>query len=304
MDWYSGLMAFLFSVVNGCTRILTEKPYSPELFIELVEKYKVNTATLAPRHATSLIACPQATSELLAGMNAIAISGGWIASETLERMKKLLKNARVFFGYGTTEIGAISMASFSEELGNTVGPLKDGIQVRIVDEKGANLGPEERGELYVNLGRGWQGYYGNQMESEQLRDSLGWFHTGDLGYFDANGNLYIVDRKKDIQKCLGMQYLPNDIEVAIAELPDVREVCVEGIYNEKYGEAPTAMVVTQPGSFLSSEQVKEHVAKRMVVEFKKLHGGVYFVDALPQTPNGKVSRQAVKEKLKQLILDR
>lgn len=237
-------------------------------------------------------------------MKSIGIGGGWIASETLERMNKLLKNGRVQFLYGSTEIGGISGAIFSEELGNTVGPLRDGIRVRIVDEKGANLGPEERGELYVNHDLSWQGYYGNQLESEQLRDSLGWFHTGDLGYFDAHGNLYIVDRKKDIQKCLEMHYFPNDIEVAIAELPDVREVCVVGIYNEKYGEAPTAMVVTQPGSSLSAEQVKEHVAKRMVVEFKKLHGGVYFVDALPQTPNGKVSRPAVKEKLNQLSLDR
>lgn len=195
LDWYSGLIAFFFSVVNGCTRIMTEKPYSPKLFIELVEKYKVNAAILAPRHVTSLVACPQATPELLAGMKSIGIGGGWIASETLERMNKLLKNGRVQFLYGSTEIGGISGAIFSEELGNTVGPLRDGIRVRIVDVKGANLGPEERGELYVNHGLSWQGYYGNQLESEQLRDSLGWFHTGDLGYFDAHGNLYIVDRK-------------------------------------------------------------------------------------------------------------
>lgn len=87
-----------------------------------------------------------------------------------------------------------------------------------------------------------------------------------------------------------MQYCPNDIEVAIAELPDVQEVCVVGIYDEKYGDAATAMVVTQPGSTLSADQI--------------LHGGVYFVDALPQTANGKVLRQAVKETLNRLVVDR
>lgn len=77
-----------------------------------------------------------------------------------------------------------------------------------------------------------------------------------------------------------------------------------GIYDEKYGDAATAMVVTQPGSTLSGEQIKEHVTRRMMMEFKRLHGGVYFVDALPQTANGKVLRQAVKETLNRLVVDR
>lgn len=283
---------------------MTEKPYCPEYFTELVEKYKVNAAFLAPRHASALVACLHATPERLASMNVLGIGGGWIPSATLTRVKKLLKNGIVGFGYATSEIGGISSAPFREEFGNTVGALVAGMRARIVDENGTNLGPGEMGELYVNHGRSWRGYYGNPLESQRLRDSLGWFHTGDLGYFDAQHNLYIVDRKKDIYKCLGMQYWPNDIEVAIAELPDVQEVCVVGIYDEKYGDAATAMVVTQPGSTLSAEQIKEHVAKRMKMEFKHLHGGVYFVDALPQTANGKVLRQAVKEKLDRLSLDR
>lgn len=300
LDWYSGVLAFLLSVVDGCTRIMSEKPYSPEYFTELVEKYKINAANLAPRHTSALVACPEATPERLASLCVVGIGGGWIPSETLRRMKRLLKNGIVGFGYATTEIGGVSSSPYCEEYGNTVGALVEGMQARIVDENGQNLGPGEKGELYVNHGRNWSGYYGNQLETQRLRDSSGWFHTGDIGYFDTHGNLYIVDRKKDIYKCLGMQYCPNDIEVAISELPEVQEVCVVGIYDEMYGDAPAAMVVRLPGSSVTAEEIKEHVAKQLVVEFKHLHGGVYFVDALPQTDNGKVLRQAVKERINRL----
>lgn len=130
---------------------MTEKPYCPEYFTELVEKYKVNAAFLAPRHASALVACPQATPERLASMNVLGIGGGWIPSETLKRVKNVLRNGIVGFGYATSEIGGISSAPFREEFGNTVGALVAGMRARIVDENGANLGPGEMGELTLTM---------------------------------------------------------------------------------------------------------------------------------------------------------
>lgn len=294
LDWYSGLVAFLYSVADGLTRVISDKPYSPELFVELVQKYKITVATFSPRHVSALVACPEATTERLASLFVVAIGGGWIPTETLQKFHEILKPRFVGYGYGATEVGGMSAGLYNEKFGNTVGALVAGLRGRIVDENGKNLGPGQIGELHVNNGLNWGGYYDNPEEWKQLLDSDGWFHTGDLGYFDEHNNLYIVDRKKEIYKCLGMQYWPNDIEVAIAELPDVQEVCVVGIYDEKYGDAPAAMVVKLPGSSLTEEQIKEHVAKRLLVEFKKLHGGVHFVDDLPQTASGKVLRREVK----------
>ncbi|KAH8415769.1 hypothetical protein KR222_000475 [Zaprionus bogoriensis] len=304
LDWYSGVVTFINSVSDGCTRIISHKPYSPEYFVELVEKYKISVASFAPRHVSALVACPQATPQRLASLFVLIVGGGWIPSETLQKVQKLLPNGYIGFGYGATEIGGISAAIYTEKLGNSVGALLPGYRAQVVDENGKKLGPGEVGELYVNHGLKWGGYYANPLETQRLRDSLGWFHTGDVGYFDDQNNLYIVDRKKEVYKCLGMQYWPNDIEVAIAELPDVQEVCVVGIYDEKYGDAPAAMVAKRPASSLSAEQIKQHVANKLVVEFKQLHGGVHFVDELPQTANGKVLRRAVREKLMQANLDR
>lgn len=304
LDWYSGLLNFLYSVGDGCTRIIPDKPYSAEYILELVAKYKINFISCAPRHASELVSCPQATPERLASVYIVAVGGGWIPPVTLGKLQKLIKTGVIYFGYGTTEFGGVCAGAYNEKFGNTVGKLNSGIKMRIVDENGKNLGYEKVGEVYVNHGRKWNGYYGNPLETQRMQDSLGWFHTGDLGYFDEHNNLYIVDRKKEVYKCLGMQYGPSDIEAAIAELPDVNEVCVVGIYDEKYGDAPAAMVVKRPGSTLSADQIKQHVAKRLVANYKQLHGGVYFASELPQTASGKVLRRAVKEQLTQSSVDR
>ncbi|EDW61946.1 uncharacterized protein [Drosophila virilis] len=299
LDWYTGVLNFLYSVAEGCTRVIADKPYSAEYLLELIDKYKINIISCAPRHASELLACPQATAARLATVFVLAVGGGWIPPVTLQKLKNILKNGNIYFGYGATEFGAVSAGPYIEKFGNTVGRLVSGVKARIVDENGKNLCHGEVGEVYVHSGRKWSGYYGNPLETQRMQDSLGWFHSGDLGYFDEHNNLYIVDRKKEIFKCLGMQYGPSEIEAVIAELPDVHAVCVVGLYDEKYGDAPAAMVVKRPGSTLSAAQIKEHVAKRLVVEFKQLHRGVYFVDELPHNANGKVLRRTVKEKLTQ-----
>ncbi|XP_030558001.1 4-coumarate--CoA ligase 1-like [Drosophila novamexicana] len=303
LDWVTGILSLLWSVANGCTRILTNQSFSENNFLELVVKYKITIAILAPVYVSALVTYPAASAEKLASLRTVFVGGGWMPSETLQKMQNLLKNGVIIFMYAATEFGQVACAIFSEKLGITVGKPLPGIQVRILDENCSNLSHGEVGEICVHHGRKWSGYYGNPIETQRMQDSSGWFHSGDLGYFDENNNLYIVDRKKEIYKCLGMQYGPTDIEAAIAELPDVQEVCVVGLYDEKYGDAPAAMVVKRPGSTLTGDQIKEHVSKRLVVEFKQLHGGVYFVGELPYNANGKVLRRTVKEKLTQAYLN-
>ncbi|XP_064543031.1 uncharacterized protein LOC135431706 [Drosophila montana] len=304
LDWFTGILSLLWSVANGCTRILTNQPFSAEFFLELVVTYKITTVILVPVYISALAACPEASAEKLASLTTVIVGGGWIPSDTLQKMQSLLKNSVIIFTYGSTEIGGISGGIYTEKLGTTVGKVAPGVQVRILDENCRNLSHGEVGEICVHHGRKWAGYYGNPIETQRMQDSLGWFHSGDLGYFDENNNLFIVDRKKEIFKCLTMHYWPNEIEMTIAELPDVEQVCVAGVYIEKYGDAPAAMVVKREGSTLSGDQIKEHVAKRLVVEYKQLFGGVYFVDELPQNANGKVLRRVVKEKLTRAHLDR
>ncbi|EDX06769.1 4-coumarate--CoA ligase 1 [Drosophila simulans] len=294
LDWYSGLSLFFFSTVVGCTRIITTKPFSPDYFVELVEKYRINTVILPPRHMSTLIAFSGATKEAFASIRSVTYGGGFTSMTTLKRMQELCPNAFLCSGYGMTEVGAVS---FNIGLGNvnTAGKPIPGIRIRIVDDDGKSLGYNEQGEIYVHTGLPWKGYFGNPVDTQRTQDSEGWFHTGDLGYFDNQNKLYVVDRKKEILKYQGNHYWPSEIEGVISELPDVEEVCVISIYDEQQGDAAGALVVKRNGSSITGKEIADHVAKRLPSIQKQLHAGVQFTDKLPANPNGKTLRRLARQ---------
>ncbi|XP_030375093.1 4-coumarate--CoA ligase 1 [Scaptodrosophila lebanonensis] len=295
LDWITGLWAFIFSTVFGCTRIITNKPFSPEYFVQLVKKYKINYAVVPPRHLSALITCPDATSEALAPIRMLNYGGGLVSMATLQRAQEICKGAMFNSGYGMTEVGAITI---NIGLSNTASAGKPipGVKIRIVDEDGSNLPPNKVGEIYVHTNQAWNGYYGNSIETRRMQDFEGWFHTGDLGYFDDQNFLYIVDRKKEILKFQGLHYWPTEIENVITELPQVQDVCVVGIYDERHGDAAGALVVKRvDGGPISASEIVEHVAKRLNGVQKQLNAGVRFTDKLPANVNGKTMRKAARE---------
>lgn len=126
-------------------------------------------------------------------------------------------------------------------------------------------------------------------------DDEGFYKTGDIGYFDSEGFLHVVDRIKDIIKYMNFQISPSDLEDIILKIPGVGQVCVAGIpTKDQSSELATAVIVKQPGSSLSAKEVVDTVNDQ-VSDYKKLRGGVFFVDQLPMTPAGKVLRRSVKD---------
>ncbi|KAH8299909.1 hypothetical protein KR044_007388, partial [Drosophila immigrans] len=294
LDWMTGVYAFIFSTVYGCTRIITNRPFSPEYFVELVQKYKIMYAMLPPRHLSALATCPAATEDVLTSLRMINYGGGMVSLATLQRIQEICKSALLNGGYGMTEVGAIS-ANLGLKHNNAVGRLMAGLKVRIVDEEGNRLGYNQVGEIYAHNGQPWNGYYGNPLESRRMQDFEGWFHTGDLGYFDDQNFLYIVDRKKEILKYQGQHYWPTEIETVIAELPQVQDVCVVGIYDERQGDAAGALIVKRKGCEINEKAIVDHVAKRMTASHLQLHAGVRFTDQLPANLNGKTIRKAARD---------
>ncbi|KAH8375601.1 hypothetical protein KR200_000194 [Drosophila serrata] len=294
LDWYSGLTALIMGTVVGCTRIITNQPFSPDYFVKLVEKYKINTVMLPPRHLSALISYPGASKEALVSIRTIAYGGGFTSLTTLKKVQDLCPGAMLSSGYGMTEVGGVS---FNIGLGNvnTAGKPMPGVKFRIVDEDGKYLGYNEVGEIYVHNGLPWNGYFGNPLESRRMQDFEGWFHTGDLGYFDEQNRLFVVDRKKEICKYQGNHYWPSEIEGVIYELPQVEEVCVVSIYDEKQGDAAGALVVKRQGTSITAQEIADHVARRLPSVQKQLHAGVQFTDKLPANPNGKTLRRVARE---------
>ncbi|TDG38347.1 hypothetical protein AWZ03_015231, partial [Drosophila navojoa] len=152
----------------------------------------------------------------------------------------------------------------------------------------------------IDIGVAWQGYVANPEDTAStLRD--GWIDLGDLGYFDDDNNLFLVDRKKDVLKYKSKDFWPNEIEQIIAELPEVENVCIVGVRNTNYTDAAGALVIKKPGAEISKEKIIEHVAKRVVVEYKQLNAGVQFVDSLPMNNNGKVVRNLARKLFESLM---
>lgn len=208
--------------------------------------------------------------------------------------KEILESALIFVSYGTTETDIVTIA-MNPDKENHAGAIVPGRMIQIVNEQGTPLDPNELGEILIKTNQYWNGYYNNPEQTARTLDPQSWFHMGDLGYFDEEGQLYVVDRKKDLLKYKSMHYTPNEIESIIYELPDVQEVCVVGIWDKFQGDAAGALIECKPQSTLTEQDVIDHVSRRIPVDYKQLHAGVRFVDRIPVNQNGKLMRHEAKE---------
>ncbi|KAH8359494.1 hypothetical protein KR093_007023, partial [Drosophila rubida] len=297
LDWVSGLLKLITTALYDTLSLISEQPFSPAHFLTICERYKISWAMLGVSQLAMLANSRDINAEQLKSLRHLIFIGGRIQPTTVAKMESYLQHKGIqCMAYGMTEmVTALAFNYNTHTKPTAVGCLLPIIRMRVVDETGKALGPNEVGELYCDHGQHWSGYYGNELATEEMRDSEGWFHTGDLGYFDDDNYLYVVDRKKDLLKYMRMSYYPNEIEEIIAQMPEVAEVCVFGIWNELDGDAAAAAVVLRDGSQLSSAQVVDFVARNIGANYKQLHGGAQIVAHLARSPNGKVNRRAVKE---------
>ena len=301
IDWYTGLWFLIHNCLMGFTRVITKRLFDIDYFLQVVKKYKITYSFLSSRYVAMLVCHPEATKENLSSLKAIQFGGSKLSEGTLKRFTDLFKENVIFgFVYGVTEIGVITLNTDTSRT-KSVGKLMPNLKLRIVNEVGENLGNNEIGEVLVYSSVAWQGYYNNPLETAQVLDNEGWFHTGDLGYMDENNFLYVVERKKEILKYQGHHYWPNEIEHVILELQDVMDVCVVAVFDEQRGDVAGALIVKSDNSSLTAERVIQHVKQRLIVPHKQINAGVYFVDQLPYNSNNKCLRSKAKAMLENLL---
>jgi long-chain acyl-CoA synthetase len=226
------------------------------------------------------------------------------ASSLLAEVKKrfeTLTGGRVVEGYALTEsmMAAVLTPLHGPYKPGSVGtPLPD-VEVRIVDvDTGqGNLPAGEIGEVLMHAPQLMHGYWQRPIETgKTIRN--GWLYTGDIGYLDEDGYLFIVDRKKDVIKPSGFQVWPREVEEVIASHPAVNEVGVGGVPDEYQGEAVKAWVVLRPGKQATADEIRTYCRKKLAGY--KVPKQIEFTDSLPKTLVGKILRRALieKEKLK------
>lgn len=295
--WLSGLFTLYLGLLNGGCRIITNKPFSSDYMIDLIEKFKVSFMIGPPSQMALLAQNDRADKADFSSMKNYFVGGSPVPFPIIEKSRKLMPNCCIKVGYGLTEIGGA--CSYGVPVSpNANGRVKENTKVKIVDDNGNKLGIGETGEILVQAAFKCNGYYGNKEATLESMDS-DWFKSGDLGFFDKDGALFVVDRKKEILKFKNFHFFPTEIEMVIQELPDVVEVCVCGLPDLVMTDLPAAVVVKKSGSSLSEKEVIDHVAAKMA-HFKQLRGGVYFVDEIPKTASGKNVRKKVKDLVIQL----
>ncbi len=220
--------------------------------------------------------------------------------ETMTRWEQVT-GARILEGYALTEsvlAATVSPLAGPRKPGSVGTPLPDVI-MRIVDadDPTKELPQGEVGEILIHGPQIMRGYWNNDAETAQMlrvaADGVPWLHTADLGYFDPEGYLYIVDRKKDLIKMRGMQVWPREIEEVIASHPAVLEVGVRGFPDAAQGEAAVAFVVRRIGMAVSSNEIRQWCKER-IAPFK-VPVRVVFKDELPKSMIGKVLRRFLTE---------
>jgi len=301
LDWISGIKAALIGVVSGAPRIISNQPFSTDRFVKIVKQHLATTCHLTHTQFQEVFSSPLATPESLSSLQILTFGGGWVSARTIRAAQEILKETLFLYVYGTTETDVLSAAINPTE-DNYVGSLLPRKSVRILNEQGDYMGPNEIGEIVIKTNQNWNGYYGNPEQTASTLDSEGWFHMGDLGYFDSENKLFVVDRKKDLLKYKSVHYTPNEIERIIMEMPDVYAVCVVGIKDKFSNDMAGALIIKMPNSLLSEEEVIRFVEKRIPVEHKQLHAGVRFVDSLPHNHNGKLMRNVARDMLQKLTI--
>jgi fatty-acyl-CoA synthase len=165
------------------------------------------------------------------------------------------------------------------------------VDLRILDLDDSELPPHQIGEVVVRAPHVMQGYW-NQPEATRDTIKNDWLYTGDLGYLDQEGFLYIIDRKKDMLVSGGENVYPAEIEQVIAQLPEIAEVAVIGIPDKKWGEVPKAFVVPVMGAALSAEAIIDQCRSKLAGY--KAPKQIEILDQLPRTPSGKVLKRELR----------
>lgn len=198
----------------------------------------------------------------LSSINAIRCGAAPLSKDIENMVKKRIGVKNIFQGYGMTE-GTYSFCSQTERYNTngSVGVLVRGVYGRVVDiESGELLGANQIGELQFKSKSIMKGYIGNAQATSDTIDADGWLHTGDVGYYDTNGELYIVDRIKELIKFKGFQVPPAEIEAVLLSHPQIKDTGVVGVPHEKNGEAAFAFVVKQPNAMINEPIVFQYVA--------------------------------------------
>jgi 4-coumarate--CoA ligase len=298
---YSLNSVLLCGLRVGATILIMQK-FEINALLELVHKYKVTIAPFVPPIVLAIAKSPVVDNYDLSSIRMVMSGAAPMGKELEDKVRVKLPNATLGQGYGMTEAGPVlSMClAFAKEpfeiKSGACGTVVRNAEMKIVDpDTGDSLPHNQAGEICIRGDQIMKGYLNDPEATERTIDKEGWLHTGDIGYIDDDEEIFIVDRLKELIKYKGFQVAPAELEALLIAHPNISDAAVVPMKDEGAGEVPVAFVVRANGSKISEDEIKQYISKQVV--FYKRINKVFFTDAIPKAPTGKILRKDLRAKL-------
>lgn len=291
-------LQLLGAFAAGAAQVLTYR-FQPAVVLDAFRQHRPTFIIGAITAFIALMNHPDATAEHFASFDRLYSGGAPIAPAVVDAFARRFGRA-IRSSYGMTELtapshlappdGPIPVDARSGAL--SIGIPTPGTDVIVVDDARRPLGPGEHGEVVVRGPAVMAGYWGKPAETAQVLVG-GWMHTGDIGFFDAEGWFYLVDRKKDMISASGFKVWPREVEDVLYAFPGVREAAVVGAPDAYRGETVIAFVSAEPGAELDSAALAKFCRDRLAAY--KCPTQINILPELPKTASGKITRIALKD---------
>jgi len=310
----AGLTSLLNAVWTGRrTHLLPQ--FEPAAWVRAVEAERVTHAFLVPTMLAHLLDAPELAGADLSSLENVTYGAAPMPPAVIRRAVEVFPPTVGFAGsYGQTETTATvavldpedhriegddaERAAKLRRLASVGRPVDD-VEARVVDRLGNPLGPGEVGEVQIRTARAMRGYWGSDERTRVTIDDEGWVHTGDLGYLDDGGYLFLSGRANDLIIRGGENIAPEEVEAVLYEHPDVVEAAAAGVPDEEWGERVLAAAVLREGASCTEDQLTAFCAERL--PGSKRPERVVVVDELPRTSTGKVVRRRLVPVLEGLL---
>jgi acyl-CoA synthetase (AMP-forming)/AMP-acid ligase II len=292
----SGLNLALRALAQGAC-LVTTASFTPEDLPQTIQRERITRTVMVPAVIQICLSAPNAAEIDYSSLKSVTYGGSPVTQDVLSRAQQTF-GCEFVQGYGLTETCGVATFLHPEDHAPGRGKLEScgrsvpGAQIKVVDAEGSDCAPGVIGEVLVRGPNLMREYWRNPAATAAAVVD-GWLHTGDAGYLDDEGYLYIRDRLKDMIVSGGENVYPAEVENVLADHPAVADVAVIGVPDERWGEAVKALVVVQAGVGAEAAEILGSLRGRIAAY--KIPKTLDFVEALPRNPSGKILRRELRE---------
>jgi long-chain acyl-CoA synthetase len=296
----TGLVPVMLGASFGGNKLVMMYKWSPERALELIERERVTTFVGVPTQSHDLLESPKFATTDTSSLQSVGGGGAAAPTALVKRIEASFSRGRPNIGYGMTETNAFGPGNTGDDYVRkpaSTGRVVPICEIRVVDQvSGRVAATGEVGEVCFRGPHLFRGYWNKPQETADVLGEDGWLRTGDLGYLDDEGFLFLVDRAKDIVLRAGENISCSEVENVVYAFPDTYECACFGLPHERLGEELAVAVYAKPGHALDPEALKRHVGEHLAA-FKVPSRVFVFDEPLPRNASGKLLRRALRDRL-------